>query len=216
MLPEPLSGQFSITPPKKTTLSSPSSTPPKLSPKLPNKPNTSMEPQGSQLPSATYATSLAIDKDPPKPNHPKTLPDSPRETMYGQINKMKSHYATVSTCDKTSNMYEQVSFGRLKGVTHEHDSEKLSKALPTKPKLSYDWVSPKSGRPSKMQPCPENPCRKVPDNVTKISPSRKHVPTMENTYEQIPFSPAKGTEAKPSQKIDKPRRFFFTDKKTKF
>ncbi|KAH0619829.1 hypothetical protein JD844_014160, partial [Phrynosoma platyrhinos] len=196
MLPEPLTGQFSLTPPKKVTLSSPSSTPPKLSPK--NKPNTSMEPQGSTPPFAACATSLVIDKDSPKP---KTLPDSPRETMYGQINKVKSHYATVSTCDKTSNMYEQVSFGWLKGVTHEHDSEKLSKALPTKPKQSYDWVSPRSGRPSKMQPCPDDPYRKVPDHFTKVSPSIKHVPTMENTYEQIPFSPAKGTEAKPSHKV---------------
>nr|XP_016854511.1 PREDICTED: SH2 domain-containing protein 7-like [Anolis carolinensis] len=192
MFPEPLSGQSSLTPPKKATLSSPLSTPPKLSPKLPSKPKVSTEP-----PRASHSTSPVMDKDPQKP---KTLPGSP---MYGQIHKMKTQQSAMST----SNTYEEVPFGWMKKAAPEPESEKLAEE-------TYNQISPKSG--GSLKPEAEDPYEKIPHHFTKGSPTKKHVLAMENPYQQSPFSPAKGVEAKPSQKSDKPRRFFFTDKKTKF
>ncbi|XP_060611883.2 SH2 domain-containing protein 7 [Anolis sagrei] len=204
LFPDSRSGQSSLTPSKKTTLSSPTSTPPKLSPKLPSKPKASMELQGSQPPLAPHLTSPVLDQDPQKPNHAKTLPESP---MYGQIHKMKSQQSATSPSDKMSNAYEEVSFGWMKNVAPEPESEKLVKE-------TYDQISPKSR--GSLKPEAEDPYEKIPLHFTKGSPSKKHALAMENPYKQTPFGPAKGVEAKPSQKSDKPRRFFFTDKKTKF
>ncbi|XP_062998680.1 SH2 domain-containing protein 7 [Elgaria multicarinata webbii] len=205
-LPESHSGPSSFTPSKKATLSSPTSTPPKLSPKLPNKPKASTELQGSQLPVTMYATSLVVVEEHRKPNQTKALPDLKKGT--------KSHPSTVSGCDDTT--YEQIPFGWLKSITHKHDSEMLSKSSPMKPKETYDQISTKTGRSSKTQVYTENPYEKIPDHFSKGSASARHVPTAENTYEKISFGLAKGTEATPNQKSDKPRKFLFAEKKTKF
>ncbi|XP_028562494.2 SH2 domain-containing protein 7 [Podarcis muralis] len=218
--PAPTSGPSSVATPKKAMLSPPASAPPKLSPKLPNKPVTSSELWGSQSPFAAYASSLVFEKEPQEPNHPQSLPDLPRGNMHGQIIKMKHPKSTAplhgDDLDEASNTYEQIPFTWSKGITHDPNSEKLLQSSLIQPKETYDQISVKTGRSSKAQVYTVNPCKKSPDPFSKAFSSKRNVFTAENTYEQIHFSPGKEAECKASQKSDKPRRFLFAEKKTKF
>ncbi|XP_066492359.1 SH2 domain-containing protein 7 isoform X1 [Tiliqua scincoides] len=203
--PEPQGSQFSFKPPKKATLSSPPITPPKLSPRLPNKPKTNTERQQSESSYPTSSASPAVDEEHRKPVHDQSAANSPKETLYGQVNKMKPQKPAASASDNTSNTYESIPF--------EQDSERLPMSLSMKPTKTYDQICSKSGQPSRAQIYTEDPYEKIPD-FSRDS-STKHVSTSENTYEQISFGSGKGAPAKPSHKSGKPRRFLFTDKKTK-
>ncbi|KAJ7311256.1 hypothetical protein JRQ81_006870 [Phrynocephalus forsythii] len=118
MLPETQSGESYLLPPKTVTLSSPASTPPKLSPKLPNKPNLSMEHQGPEAPLAPSMTSLGVDKDGQKPTLVKNPPGSSRDTLYGQVHKLKTHHSIIASGDAASDTYEQIPFRWTKTIAH--------------------------------------------------------------------------------------------------
>ncbi|KAJ6664178.1 hypothetical protein lerEdw1_008394 [Lerista edwardsae] len=174
--PEPQSSQSSLKPPKKATLSSPPVTPPKLSPRLLNKPKTNTERQEPQ----THSASPAVDEEYRKPVHDQTTAQSPKGTLYGQVHKAKSPKPAASVSDNTSNTYEQI-------------------PLPMKPRETYDQICSKPGQSSRTQINAENPYEKIPE-FPKDS-STKHASSPENTYEQISFGSGKGAQAKPSHKV---------------
>ncbi|XP_054858877.1 SH2 domain-containing protein 7 [Eublepharis macularius] len=204
---------FSLMAPKKTTLNSPTSTPPKLSPKLPNKPKTPTESLGlQQTPSALYSTSPKTGEGHRMPAPSETLSDSPRENLYGQIHKLKSQELTTSVSDDP---YEQIPFEWAKRRAQERAFENLPRSSPLRPKEAYEQACMKAGRSSRTQSYTENTYEKIPAPLSKSSSSRQ-VATADNIYEKISFVPGKGTGAKPSQKSEKPRRFLFADKKNKF
>uniref|UniRef100_A0ABM5EY81 SH2 domain-containing protein 7 n=1 Tax=Pogona vitticeps TaxID=103695 RepID=A0ABM5EY81_9SAUR len=201
VFPETQSGPSPLLLPKKATLGSPASTPPRLSPKLPNKPNVPLEPQGSETPLATSTTSLVTDKDCHKPSQAKSLSGSPRETLYGQVHKLKSHHSIVSSDDNKSDTYEQIPFVWMKSIPREQDPERIPKSLPTKPKDFHEPISAKTGRSLKTQVYAENPDERIPSDLPKCSSSSRNARPVENTYEQIHFGPAKETEGKGTQKV---------------
>ncbi|XP_034638909.1 SH2 domain-containing protein 7 [Trachemys scripta elegans] len=193
---------------KKLTLSTPATTPPKLSPKLPIKGRTSVEYQDSEQLFATYATSLQSNEGLRKPNN-KILYDSSTHSTYGQIEKVKACKPFASGSDNGNNTYEQIPVGRPMSSTHDQASESSL----VQPNDTYDEVSLNT-RSSRTENCTENTYEKIPENFQKGS-SAKQIPAPDNTYEQIPLDLVKGAEAKPNQKMDKRRRFFFADKKNK-
>ncbi|XP_074822192.1 LOW QUALITY PROTEIN: SH2 domain-containing protein 7 [Natator depressus] len=197
---------------KKLTLSTPASTPPKLSPKLPIKARTSVESQGSEELFAPYATSLQSNDGLRKSN--KILCDSPTHSTYGQIEKVKVCKPFASGSDSGNNTYEQIPVGRPKSSTHDQASERHSKSSLVQPNDTYDEVSSLNIGSSRTENCTENAYEKIPENLQKGS-SAKQIPATDNTYEQISLDLVKGAEAKPNQKMDKRRRFFFSDKKNK-
>lgn len=199
--PEPQGSQASLKTPKKATLSSPSITPPKVSPRLPSKPKTNPEYQESELPYPTYSASPVVDEEHKKPIHDQTSANSPKLTcpLYGHVHKLKSQKPAASACDNTSNTYEPIPFGWPKTATPEQDSENPPKSLPMKLTETYDQISSKPGPPSRTQIYRENPYEQIP-NFSKDS-STKNVPTAENPYEQISFDSGKGAPAKPSYKV---------------
>ncbi|XP_050824668.1 SH2 domain-containing protein 7 [Gopherus flavomarginatus] len=198
---------------KKLTLSTPATTSPKLSPKLPIKARTSVESQDSEQLFATYATSLQSNEGLRKPYN-KILHDSPTHSIYGQIEKVKACKPFASGSDNGNNTYEQIPVGRPKSSTHDQASERLSKSSLGQPNDTYDEVSSLNTGSSRTENCTENTYEKIPENFQKGS-SAKKIPAPDNMYEQISLDPLKGAEAKPNQKMDKRRRFFFADKKNK-
>ncbi|XP_038276470.2 SH2 domain-containing protein 7 [Dermochelys coriacea] len=197
---------------KKLTLSTPASTPPKLSPKLPIKAGTSVESQGSEQLFAPYATSLQSNEGLRKPD--KIFCDSPTHSTYGQIEKLKACKPFASGSDRGNNTYEQIPVGQPKSSTQDQASERHFKSSLVQPNDTDDEVSSLTIGSSRTEDCTENTYEKIPENLQKGS-SAKQIPATDNMYEQISLDLVKGAEAKPNQKMDKRRRFFFSDKRNK-
>nr|XP_006117024.1 SH2 domain-containing protein 7 isoform X2 [Pelodiscus sinensis] len=197
---------------KKLTLHTPASAPPQLSPKLPIKTRTSVEFQSSEQVFATYAASLQSNEGLRKPD--KSLSDSLTHSTYRQIEKVKVCKPFVSGSDSGSNTYEQIPVGRPKSSTHDQAAEKLSKSSLTQANDTYDELSSLNIRSSGTENCAENTYEKIPENFQK-GLSAKKISSIDNTHEQLSLDLVKGAEAKPNQKMDKRRRFFFADKKNK-
>ncbi|XP_060115977.1 SH2 domain-containing protein 7 [Heteronotia binoei] len=200
---------FSLTMPRKSSLNSP----PKLSPKLPDKPKTSMESQRLQEePLVSYSTSTTTSERRQMLSPSETFSDSSGADLYGQIHKLKSQKPTLPLGDDP---YERIPFEWPKRRVHERDSESLPKSSALKAKEVYKQACAKSSRSSRTQNYSENTYEKIPAHLSKSS-STKHVGAGDDIYEKISFVPGKGAGVKPSQKNDKPRRFLFADKKAKF
>ncbi|KAL8197103.1 UNVERIFIED_CONTAM: hypothetical protein K2H54_011084 [Gekko kuhli] len=209
----PSSQPFSLTMPKKSSLDSPASTPPKLSPKLPDKPKTSTEALGLQeTPLASYSASPTGNERRRMSSPSETSSDSPRKNLYGQVHKLKSQKPAVSVGDDP---YERIPFEWPKHRVHERDPESLPKSSALKAKEVYEQACMRSNRSPRAQSYNENTYEKIPEHLSKSS-STRHFGAGDNIYEKISFAPGKGAGMKPSPKTDKPRRFLFGDKKTKF
>lgn len=196
--PEPQkSHSFSLTQPKKAMLTSPTSTPPKLSPKLPNKPNTFTDLQETPLPLSAYATSLEMDERQRKPHHAKILPDSPRETAYGQVHRLKAYQSTMPAGEDDT--YEPICFGGSQGLTPGMDPENnLPRHSTVKTKEIGNQACAKTGRSSKSET--ENLYEKIPGLFSQGA-LEMHDPTAEETYESIPIHLGKEAKAKTNPKV---------------
>ncbi|XP_025029684.1 uncharacterized protein LOC112542065 [Python bivittatus] len=194
---------------KKSAVNVPNYPPPKLTPKLLNKPKNLMEFHEQQSPLGIY-TSPESDKEHGQLNQLKSLFELPKEPTNEKILKVKNHQPTLWT-DNTTNTHE--SFRWAKSIFL--GSEKVPKASLTKSKGSRDHISTKFGQSSKIQINPENPYEKIPDPYSKGSSTTGQASTLEDPYERIPYMPGKRIEAKLTPKSDKPRRFFFAEKKAR-
>ncbi|XP_015266914.1 PREDICTED: SH2 domain-containing protein 7, partial [Gekko japonicus] len=197
--PESPSGQpFSLTMQKKSSLNSPASTPPKLSPKLPDKPKTFAEAQGLQETSlASYSSSPMIDERRRMSSPSETSSDPPRTNLYGQVHKLKSQKPAVSVGDDP---YERIPFEWPKRRIHERDPESLPKSSALKAKEVYEQACMESSRSPRAQSCTENTYEKIPAHLSKSS-STRHFGARDDIYEKISFAPGKGAWAKAIPKI---------------
>ncbi|CAM2099241.1 unnamed protein product [Caretta caretta] len=116
--------------------------------------------------------------------------------------------ANYSPCKKISSVYA------LAKQAERFYDKKIDLIKLSPPETVYSEVKLEQGS-SRTEKCTENTYEKIPENLQKGS-SAKQIPATDNTYEQISLDLVKGAEAKPNQKMDKRRRFFFSDKKNKF